>query len=183
VVPSRLEGLDLLPARPELRLLERRFSVRELSRAINGFISGKAEYDAFLFDVPPFLGVLAGACYAACDSVILPVTPDAWSLESISLTMRDIAAVCGEAGRSLPSFAVLPNRVNPNRRSTGEIMSRLEEEYARFLLPFSVQESAGGLNAMNDGLTVFDRRDAKALRASIVKLARHICPPARLGER
>ncbi len=180
IMPTRLEGLDLVPSCPELRRLERRADASVLLDELEGFVAAqKSAYDAILFDVPPFFGILSSACYSLCDLIILPATPDAWSIESISLTMRDVSSACIDSGRKIPIFSILPNKANPNRRSTGEVMSRLTEEYRDILLPFSVHESAGGLNAMNDGFNVFSSRDAKSLRAPLLALARRICPPVR----
>lgn len=181
IVPSRFEGVDLVPARPELRRLERYADARTLPGMVESLVAVQTGYDVVLFDIPPFFGIMASSCYVICDLVVFPVTPDAWSIESISLTAKDVASACLESGRSCPVFAVLPNKVNPNRRSTGEVMARLREEYGDILLPFSVRESAGGLNAMNDGYNVFARQDAKILRAPLVALARYICPPVKVS--
>jgi chromosome partitioning protein len=179
IVPSRIEGLDLLPARPALRRLEHHASAAAMVAILEKFVADQAAYDAVLFDIPPFFGTLSSLCYALSDVVVLPVTPDAWSIESISLTTNDITTACRELGRRTPTFAIIPNKASPNRLSTGEVMARLREEYGDILLPFSIRESAGGLNAMNDGDNVFTRREAKSIRIPILALARHICPPAR----
>jgi cellulose biosynthesis protein BcsQ len=181
VMPSRFEGADLVPARPELRRLERYADARGFLGMVESFVASQTAYDVILFDIPPFFGTMSSSCYVMCDLVVFPVTPDAWSIESVSLTAKDVVSACIESGRPNPAFAVLPNKTNPNRRSTGEVMARLREEYGDILVPFSVRESAGGLNAMNDGYDVFARRDAKILREPLTALARHICPPVKIS--
>ncbi len=178
--PSRLEGLDFVPARPELRKLEREAGASALLGMLDDFVATQTGYDAVLFDVPPFFGLAASCCYMVCDTVVLPVIPDAWSLESISLTMRDVVSACGDSGRKAPEFFILPNKVNPKRRSTNEALQRLHEEYGAILLPFSVHESAAGLNAINDGLDIFARHEAKNLREPIMALAKRICLPIKI---
>jgi len=59
------------------------------------------EYDFILVDTPPSLGILTINALTACDSVIIPMSPDVLSLQGISQLNDTIEAVKKRNNHSL----------------------------------------------------------------------------------
>lgn len=81
---TKLPGLDLLPANPELALAERFLSVRDnYELLLRGALRPNASYKMILIDCPPSLGPLTKSALAAADLLIIPTQPEYFSAHAL----------------------------------------------------------------------------------------------------
>jgi chromosome partitioning protein len=111
IVPTRVPGLDLVPASPglagaEVELVSVPGRERRLRQAIDGVDD---RYHYVLIDCPPSLGILSVNALAAARGVIVPVQCEYLALEGLGLLMRTLELV--------------RSRINPDLELTGLVMT------------------------------------------------------------
>jgi len=98
VRPSRIPGLDLLPADndlagAEIELVALDDRERRLDDALARDADTLARYDYLLIDCPPSLGLLTLNALVASQSVIVPLQTEFFALEGISQMVRTVERV------------------------------------------------------------------------------------------
>ena len=88
--PTAIEGLDCLPASPdlagaEIELVEVAARERRLGEALEGSLAG---YDVVFLDCPPSLGLLTVNALAAAQDLIVPVQCEYYALEGLGQLME-----------------------------------------------------------------------------------------------
>ena len=111
IVPTRVPGLDLVPASPglagaEVELVSVPGRERRLQRALAPV---RDAYAFVLLDCPPSLGLLSINALAAADGVLVPVQCEYLALEGLGLLMRTLELV--------------RERINPRLALTGLVMT------------------------------------------------------------
>ncbi len=99
-LPSRVPGLDLAPADPDLSGIElelghaagRSFRLRD---ALSGLKATSSRYSYVLIDCPPSLNLLTVNALAAADAVLVPLQCEFFALEGLSQLMRTVEMVRG----------------------------------------------------------------------------------------
>jgi cellulose biosynthesis protein BcsQ len=104
------DGVDLVPARPELARWERATGrdATRLRPALLGLVDG---YDAILVDCPPSLGHLTRAGLAAADLAVIVVEPSALGLRGVHAVADTIDGVWDEENPDLDLAGVIVNKV------------------------------------------------------------------------
>ncbi len=102
---------DIIPANILLSAIEleftgenREFLLKNLLKSVVNF------YDYIIIDSPPGLGILTVNALAACDYVIIPMTPDIFSLQGLALVYDTIVHI--------------QDRVNPDIKIAGILINR-----------------------------------------------------------
>ena len=144
VVPTQLEGLDLLPSSPEMagaevELVPRLAREFQLRRAL----ASAPPYDAVLVDCPPSLGLLTVNALAAADAVLVPVQCEYYALEGLAQLMETIGAVHDRLNPAVEVLAiVLTMEDRRNRLSmavTEEVHRHFPQLVARTRIPRAVR--------------------------------------------
>lgn len=114
VVPTRVAGLDLVPASPGLAGAEVELvSVPGRERRLRQALAPVRESYAYvLIDCPPSLGLLSVNALAAANGVLVPVQCEYLALEGLGLLMRTLELVRA--------------RINPGLQLTGLIMTMFD---------------------------------------------------------
>ncbi|MFT9495053.1 ParA family protein [Anaerosolibacter sp.] len=110
------EGIDIIPSSIELSAIEINL-VSTMSReyVLKTIIDEvKADYDYILLDCMPSLGLMTLNVLAACDSVLIPATPEYLSVKGLELLLRTIFK--------------LKKRINPNIAFEGILLTMFEEK-------------------------------------------------------
>jgi chromosome partitioning protein len=111
VVPTAIAGLDLVPADPSLRTLDRRLDDGHRGRArIRRALGGETSYDVVVLDCPPSVSLTAAAVLEAADLVVVPLTagPLAWS--AFADLFAEIDAMDLETRPGLLAFLTMVDR-------------------------------------------------------------------------
>ncbi|TPG56906.1 ParA family protein [Roseomonas nepalensis] len=98
ICPSKIPGLDLLPADndlagAEIELVGMEDRERRLARALDRDPATLARYDYILMDCPPSLGLLTLNALVAAQSVLVPLQTEFFALEGISQMTRTVERV------------------------------------------------------------------------------------------
>ncbi|HQU15062.1 MAG: cobalamin biosynthesis protein CobQ [Chromatiales bacterium 21-64-14] len=130
IVPTRCEGLSLLPGATALATLDRQFGAREgmglvVARALEGLASA---FDHVLIDCPPMLGILMVNALAACQRVIVPVQSEYLALQGLDRMMRTLAMVNRARARTLPAL-IVPTLFDRRTRASIESLRLMRERY------------------------------------------------------
>lgn len=98
ICPSKIPGLDLLPADndlagAEIEMVGMEDRERRLARALDRDPATLARYDYVLMDCPPSLGLLTLNALVAAQSVLVPLQTEFFALEGISQMTRTVDRV------------------------------------------------------------------------------------------
>lgn len=112
IIPSNilLSSIEL-----EFTGINREFLLRNSLRDI------EILYDYILIDSPPGLGILTVNALAACEYVILPMLPDVFSLQGVSLVYETIEHIRRSCNRSIKTAGILVNRYSSRSKLHREV--------------------------------------------------------------
>jgi chromosome partitioning protein len=134
VIKTGFKNVWLMPATQELaeaeiRLLKFEHKTLQLRKAL---LQIKHDYDVIIIDTLPSLGVLALNTIAACDSVIIPMQCEPYSLEGVSELFTTIKRVKKSVNKSLQImgivFTMTDKRLMINREVIKTIRKKLPED-------------------------------------------------------
>lgn len=113
---------DIIPSNILLSAIEleftgenREFLLKNILRAVVNF------YDYIIIDSPPGLGILTVNALAACDYVIIPMTPDIFSLQGLALVYDTIVHIQASVNPDIKVAGVLINRYISRSRLHQEV--------------------------------------------------------------
>lgn len=112
VIPSNilLSSIEL-----EFTGINREFLLRNALRDI------EILYDYILIDSPPGLGILTVNALAACEYVILPMLPDVFSLQGVSLISETIEHIRRSCNKNIKVAGILVNRYSSRSKLHREV--------------------------------------------------------------
>lgn len=96
-------------------------------------------FDYCIIDTPPTLGIMTAAALAAADELIIPLTPDRFSMKGLNQLNENVLAV--------------QRRINPGLKVAGLLLTRCDRTNATTAMIESVEEYAN-----ENGLKVFRAR-------------------------
>ncbi|HEX5159781.1 MAG TPA: ParA family protein [Ktedonobacterales bacterium] len=147
-------------------------------RVLAGLISTlDSEIDITLIDLPAESGSLLVTALAATNKILMPLVPEAPSLEGVDAMLRLMARV-RNAGHPLELAGILMTRCDPKNRRVFDIWQTLMqadevegEVLSRKLLPFGVKQIDFYEQAFRYGEAIWDRTGNPSHWAAYVLLA------------
>jgi chromosome partitioning protein len=150
VHPTRVAGLDVLPATPRLAHLARVLAADStlIARALGRLRPG---YDAMVLDLPSSLGRLTVAALAAADGIVIPVTASAHGLHGLAGFRDWLAGFRTDRSITAPVWGVLVTQadLDPQGRMRTRVGRDVRDALADFrvtgarLLPVLVPRRVG----------------------------------------
>ncbi|MBZ5734125.1 ParA family protein [Nocardioides sp. TRM66260-LWL] len=131
VVPSGVEGMDLLPSNIDLSAAEVQL-VHEVAReqTLQRVLApAVAEYDVILIDCQPSLGLLTVNALTASDGVIVPLECEYFALRGVALLKTTIDKVCERLNPRLQIDGVLGTMYDGRTLHSREVMERLVQAW------------------------------------------------------
>jgi chromosome partitioning protein len=134
IITTAFEGVDIIPAtqllaEAEVRLHQFEVKTLQLRKAL---VQIKDSYDFIIIDCLPSLGVLALNGVSACDSLIIPMQCEPYSLEGVAELLTTVKRVKSSTNRHLKVlgivFTMLDKRLMVNRDVMDNIRSRFSED-------------------------------------------------------
>ncbi len=134
--------LWLLPADEGLVGAEHYLSSRSdreyvLKNALNAIVN---EFDFILIDNPPALNMLTVNGLIACESVIVPVQLEFFSLEGIVFLQRTVSSL-QQKNPGLKILGIVPNMFNERRRLNWEVLEALKKEFKGLIFETKIHDS------------------------------------------
>lgn len=144
-LPTKVEGLDILPANvdltgAEIDIVYKRNREKILKEALEKV---RAEYDYIFIDCPPSLGVLTINAWVAADSVIIPLQSEYFALEGVSQLMNTISLVRQHLNPNLQIEGVVitlyDGRALIAKQITAEIKKFFKNKLYEIIIPRNVR--------------------------------------------
>lgn len=144
-MPTKVEGLDILPANvdltgAEIDIVYKRNREKILKEALEKV---RAEYDYIFIDCPPSLGVLTINAWVAADSVIIPLQSEYFALEGVSQLMNTISLVRQHLNLNLQIEGVVitlyDGRALIAKQITAEIKKFFKDKLYEIIIPRNVR--------------------------------------------
>jgi cellulose biosynthesis protein BcsQ len=157
-------------------------------RVLAGLISTlDSEIDITLIDLPAESGSLLVTALAATNKILMPLVPEAPSLEGVDAMLR-LMAHMRDAGHPLELAGILMTRCDPKNRRVFDIWQTLMqadevegELLSSKLLPFGVKQIDFYEQAFRYGEAIWDRTGNPSHWAAYVLLAEWLLRDAGLG--
>lgn len=124
-------NLDIIPCSLELSAIEIAL-VNVMSRelVLKSIVDEiKGDHDYVIIDCSPSLGMLTINALAACDSVIIPVTPQYLSAKGLELLLKNIIRVKKRINPKIEVDGILLTMYTERMRLSKEILLMIQEAY------------------------------------------------------
>jgi chromosome partitioning protein len=182
----RGNGLDLIPSRlslsaTEINLRNEPGGEYTLSSLLETL---REEYEYILIDTNPSLGMLTVNALAACDGVIIPVSPQLWSATGLTALLDIILKVKRKINPRIAVSGILITMTAEYTRLYREAMELVDEYFGGRIgifdakIPQSV--NVGRANFYSRGIAEFDAKNKAA--AAYAALAKEVIENDRNGK-
>ncbi|MBA2427170.1 MAG: ParA family protein [Actinobacteria bacterium] len=143
VLPTSVEGLDLLPsnidlAAAELTLVQQVAREQALARALAPL---RPRYDLFLVDCPPSLGLLTVNALTAADGVIVPLECEYYALRGMANLMQSIERVTELLNPKLEVDGIVATMFDGRTLHGREVLDRVKEAFGRYLFDTVIRKT------------------------------------------
>jgi len=131
LIPTRVEGLDLVPSNidlsaAEIQLVNEVGREQTLGRALRPVLD---HYDYVLIDCQPSLGLLTVNALACSDGVIIPTECEFFSLRGLALLTDTVDKVRDRLNPKLSISGIVVTRFDTRTVNAREVMSRVLERF------------------------------------------------------
>lgn len=151
---------DILPCDPLLKEAEQTFTqmgkefiLRERLEPIAG------DYDYIIIDTPPTLGVLLANALTAANSVLIPITPDRYSLQGLSQLRETLQTIRKYTNPTLTVSGLLVTKYNGRTvlaRDINEDLPSIAEMLGTKVFDSKIRESIAVREAQAARLVLFE---------------------------
>src|ERR687887_1523557 len=131
VIPTCVEGMDLLPSNIDLSAAEVQL-VAEVGREhtlVRTLRPVVPDYDFVLIDCQPSLGLLTVNALAAADGVLIPLECEFFSLRGVALLIDTIEKVRERLNPKLDITGILATMYDPRTLHSREVIARVVEAF------------------------------------------------------
>ncbi len=136
IVPTSIDGLDLIPATMALATLDRALGHQEgmglVLRNVTSLLEDK--YDVAIIDCPPILGVLMVNALAASQHIVIPVQTEFLAIKGLERMIKTMGLM-GRSKKTSYSFTILPTMFDRRTKASPTALKSLEETYPDTLWP------------------------------------------------
>jgi len=175
VAPTRLEGLSVLPSSRHLVNLERDLGVVDQDVGIGPAVESiRGDFDFLFIDCPPSLGLLTRSALAACDSVLIPIQAEYYSMEGLSEMTRTLETVADKRSRPLPLEGILFTMFQPELSLAQEVVEEVTRFFGDQVYRTRVVRDSALAEAPSHGLSIFDYDIRSAGARRYAQLAREV---------
>lgn len=153
VLPSAVQGVDLVPSGPELAGAAQRFSRimgAELLRRC--LMRTEGNWELFMIDCPPSSGILTASALSVSQYIVVPIEVNALALNGLNQLVETLESIRRES-HCPEILGIISCRANPRRRIHREIMAELEKIYPGKIAPI-VRENVALAEAPALGLPI-----------------------------
>lgn len=154
IIPTQVEGLDIVPshidlAGAELELLEREQREYVLAKVLRKVVD---RYDYVIIDCSPSLGLITINALVAADSVIIPVQCEYFALEGISKLLNTIKIVKTRLNPRLDIEGFLMTMYDSRTRLNNQIYEEVKTHFQALVFETVIQRNIKLGEAPSHGL-------------------------------
>ncbi|MEK9656462.1 MAG: ParA family protein [Halieaceae bacterium] len=158
LLPSSLDNslLDIHLSKP----LSQKTAIRDACSHMHAM-----GHDLVVIDCPPSLGAGVISAICASDTLVIPTTPDNFSLRGIDLTIEETGAIAETFGLPKPQIKILLTHYDRRIKLSDAVYRHLQDKYADMLIKQPIRISSAYAQAQEQGKTVFQFAKAKKVQA------------------
>lgn len=152
---KRVGGVDLIPSSIELSAMEISL-VNAMSREIilkSVLEPLKDAYSTIIIDCMPSLGMLTINALAACDSILIPATPQYLSAKGLEMLIKTISRIRKRINPAILIEGILITQYTERTRLSKEVLGMIKEAYGNHIkvfesrIPVSVRVGESMMNS------------------------------------
>ena len=156
IVKTKINNLDILPAKSELAATEVEVSSAPAREKILKLALQQLQYDVIIIDCPPSLGLLTINAFVASDSVIIPVQSEYYALEGLSELLDTIKRVRVGLNPKLDILGIVVTMHN-RRTSLGEqVLQELKKHFPSKIFDTIIPRNIRLAEAPSHGKPIFE---------------------------
>jgi len=139
VIPTQIEGLDIISASMALATLDRSLGHQEgMGLVLRNLLALlEDQYDVAIIDCPPVLGVLMVNALAASQHIIIPVQTEFLAIKGLERMVKTME-IMGRSNKTRYSFTVLPTMYDKRTKASPIALQFLQDKYRQTLWPDDV---------------------------------------------
>ncbi|MCT7941608.1 MULTISPECIES: ParA family protein [Shewanella] len=139
ILPTQIEGLDLIPATMALATLDRALGHQEGMGLVlrNLLVLLEDCYDVAIIDCPPVLGVLMVNALAASQHIIIPVQTEFLAIKGLDRMIKTMELM-GRSKKTRYSYSVVPTMYDKRTKASPIALAYMQEKYNKNLWPDNV---------------------------------------------
>jgi len=131
VVSTDFKNVDIIPAtqllaEAEVRLLQFENKTLQLRKAL---VQIKDSYDIVIVDCLPSLGVLALNGISACDSIVIPMQCEPYSLEGVAELFTTVKRVKSSSNRHVKVLGIIFTMLDKRLMVNRDVMNNIREKF------------------------------------------------------
>ncbi len=184
VVPTGVEGMDLLPSNIDLSAAEVQL-VQEVAREQTlqrVLAAARPKYDVILIDCQPSLGLLTVNALTAADGVIVPLECEYFALRGVALLKTTIDKVRERLNPRLRIEGVLGTMYDGRTLHGREVMQRLVEAWGDTVFHTVIRRTVKFSDSTVAGEPITSYASSSAGAASYRQLAKEVLARVSTGE-
>ena len=181
-VPTRIPGLDLIPATVDLSGAEVELvSVEDRTGKLRSALAKDAGHDICLIDCPPSLGLLTLNALTAADTLLVPLQCEFFALEGLSQLLQTVERVQERFNPDLGILGIVLTMYDRRNRLTDQVADDVRSCLRDLVFDSVIPRNVRLSEAPSHGLPALVYDHACAGSQAYMKLARELI--ARLPER
>ena len=150
------ENLFLVPSSDDLSRIESEFITRIGGQVrLRKLLSEVEGFDVCLIDCPPSLGLLTTNSFSCSDDVIVPLTPQFFSVQGIVKLSKTIDEVRENLNPNLKLSGIILTLFNKQKIVHRDIAQTIEDNFGDLLFKTKIRSSVAIEEAPHQGLDVF----------------------------
>jgi chromosome partitioning protein len=155
-IPTRIDGLYILPAKTTLAAAEQELvAVMSRETVLKNALS-TLSFDYILIDCPPSLGLLSINALTAADSVLIPVQTEFYALEGLGLLMQTIQRVQQGLNPELKLLGVVMTMVDARNSLSAQVIAEVKKHFGDYVFQTFIPRNVRLAEAPSFGKTVFE---------------------------
>jgi chromosome partitioning protein len=136
---TSIAGLDVLPANPEMQLVEKFLTVRQnYEYALRDALAATQTYDVVLIDCPPSVGAVPYAALTAANMLLIPAQCEFFSTHGLSEVLDLVSRVRARTNPHL-SYRLLVTMFDRRNRVHRSILEQLRGAFAAAVLDTTIE--------------------------------------------
>jgi chromosome partitioning protein len=176
IVPSGVEGLDVMPANIDLSAAEVHL-VNEVAREtilarVLRQVAG--EYDVILIDCQPSLGLLTVNALTASHGVLIPLECEFFALRGVALLIETIDKVRDRLNPGITMDGLLATMYDPRTLHSREVLERVVEAFGDDVLETVIGRTVKFPDASVSGVPITEFAPEHAAAQAYLRLAREL---------
>ncbi len=129
IVKTALPKLSLLPGSVDLISYELNNNIDSINQLKDILGSVKTKYDFVLIDCPPSLGLLSLNALVACDSVLIPMQCEYYSMEGMVMLLNSIRKVQTSSNPNIKIEGILLTMCDFRTRFANEVSKEVRQTF------------------------------------------------------